>query len=189
MGALRKRARQLKEKRSGYGEILDFYVKVKEAQLASRAALKMDFIKLKKELRGRPTGEGFSLIQRKDFPVDIEASISLFYALCRIGKTANPHMAEQVERINKLLSDNKMDLEELLTEAGKEQTSEHVAADQGLDSQVLSFLIQNSIRPSIEAGLEQLRSELEPETWRKSHCHVCGSIPSLNLLKGEGGKR
>jgi FdhE protein len=189
LGALRERARQLKEKRPGYGEILDFYVKVKEAQVASRASLKMDPIKLKKELRGRPTGEGFSLIKRKDFPVDIEASISLFHALCQIGKTANSHMAEQAETINKLLSDNKMDLEKLLTEAGKEQTSDHAAAYQGLDRQVLSFLIQSSIRPSIEAGLERLRSEIEPETWQKSHCPVCGSLPCVNLLKGEGGKR
>jgi FdhE protein len=189
VGALRKRARQLKEKRPGYGEMLDFYVKVKEAQVASRASLKMDPIKLNRELRDRPTGEGFSLIQKEDFPVDIEASISLFHALCRIAKTANPHMAEQGEKINKLLNDNKMDLKKLLTGGGKELTGEQVAAELGSDTQVLSFLIQNSIRPSIEAGMEQLRGKLEPETWRKPHCPVCGSLPSLNLLKGEGGKR
>ena len=79
--------------------------------------------------------------------MDIEASISLFRALCRIGNAANPHMTEQLEKINKLPNDNKMDLEKLLTEAGKEQTSEHVAADRGLDKQVISFIIQSSIRP------------------------------------------
>jgi FdhE protein len=189
LGALRERAQQLKEKRPGYGEVLDFYVKVKEAQVASRASLKMDPIKLKRKLRGRQTGEGFSLIHKEDFPVDIEASISLFHALCRIGKTTNPHMAEQAETINQLLRDNKMDLEKMLTEAGKEQTSDHAAAYQGLDRQVLSFLIQSSIEPSIESGMENLHSELEPETWLKSHCPVCGSLPALNLLKGKGGKR
>jgi FdhE protein len=189
LGALRERAQKLKEKRPGYGEVLDFYVKVKEAQVASRASLKMDPIKLKRKLRGRQTGEGFSLIHKEDFPVDIEASISLFHALCRIGKTTNPHMAEQAETINQLLRDNKMDLEKMLTEAGKEQTSDHAAAYQGLDRQVLSFLIQSSIEPSIESGMENLHSELEPETWLKSHCPVCGSLPALNLLKGKGGKR
>ena len=189
VGTLRERAEQLKEKRPGYGEILDFYVKVKEAQVASKASLRTGPIKLKKEWKGRLTEEGLSLIQKEDFPVDMEASISLFHTLCRIGKTANPHMAEQAEKINKILKDNKMDLEKLLTGRGKEQTSEPVAADQGLEKQVLSFLIQNSIQPSIEAGMEQLRSDLEPETWRKSTCPVCGSLPSLNLLKGEGGKR
>ena len=135
-----------------------------------------------------PTEEGVSLIRKEDFPVDMEASINLFHSLCRIGKTANPHMAEQVGKDRtKHSRTSKMDLKKLLTGGGKEQAIEHVAADLGLDKQVLSFLIQNSIRPSIEAGMEQLRSELDPETWRKTHCPVCGSLPSLNLLKGEGG--
>jgi formate dehydrogenase accessory protein FdhE len=56
-----------------------------------------------------------------------------------------------------------------------------------IDSEIVAA--QSSIRPSIEAGMGQLLSKLEPETWRKSHCPVCGSLPSLNLLKGEGGKR
>lgn len=189
LGTLRQRAQQLKEKRPGYREILDFYVRVKEAQVASRASLKIDPVKLKKKCRGRPIGEGFSLIKKEDFPVDIDASISLFHTLCRIGKTANPHMAEQCEKINKLLDDNKMDLKKLLARGGTEQMSESVAADRGLNRQVLAFLIRNSIRPSIEAGLELLRSELDPETLQKIHCPVCGSLPSLNLLKGEGGKR
>ena len=39
------------------------------------------------------------------------------------------------------------------------------------------------------SGNGTLRGELDSETWLKSHCPVCGSLPSLNLLKGEGGKR
>ena len=35
---LRERALQLKEKRPGYRALLDFYVKVREAQAASRAS-------------------------------------------------------------------------------------------------------------------------------------------------------
>jgi FdhE protein len=98
-------------------------------------------------------------------------------------------MAAQVEKIKKALRDSPMDLEKLFAGGGTEQTISQVASDRGLDKQVLSFLIQNSIRPSIEAGMEELRAGVEPETWRKIHCPVCGSRPSLNLLKGEGGKR
>jgi FdhE protein len=177
---LRKRAHQLKEKRPGYGEILDFYVKVREAQIASRAALKVDPIKLKKN---------FPLIRKEDFPLDVDVSISLFYALCQIGKTANPHMAGQVEKIEKALNDKKIDLEKVFTGSGKEQPSEQGDAHRGVDKQVLSFLIRNSIRPSIEAGMEPLRKELESIMWRKSLCPICGSPPSMNLLKGEEGKR
>jgi FdhE protein len=189
MGNLRARVQQLKAKRPGYAEMLDFYAEVREAQAKSKTSLKMSPRKPPKEWKDLPSEESVPLVQKEDFPVDLEAAISLFQTLCRIGKAANPHLAGQVEKIRKAFGDNKMDLKELLTGGEKEQTIEQVAADRGLDKQVLSFLIQNSIRPSIEAGMEQLRSELESETWRKSHCPVCGSLPSLNLLKGEGGKR
>ncbi len=185
MGILRDRAQQLKAKRPGYGDILDFYVKIRKAQVASETSLKIDPIKLK----GKWSDEGFSLIRKEDFPVDVEASIILFLTLCRIGKTANPHMAGEVEKIENLLREDKLDLEELLGDAGKGRRSEQVADDLGLDKQVLSFLAYNSIRPSIEAAIEQLRCDLEHESWRECHCPVCGSLPSLNLLKGNEGKR
>ncbi|MEI6154478.1 MAG: formate dehydrogenase accessory protein FdhE [Deltaproteobacteria bacterium] len=189
MGALRERARQLREKRPGYGEIIDFYVNVREAQDTSKTSLRMDHIRLKKTMSGC-LGEGkVSLIRKEDFPVDIETSISLFHALCRIAETANPHMAEQVEKINSIFSNNETALEKLLMESGKEEAIDRVAADQGLDRQVLLFLIRNSIRPSIEAGMEQLSGELEPEALLKGHCPVCGCLSSLSLLKGEEGKR
>ena len=186
---LRERAQQLKRKRPDYGAILDFYVKVRETQITSKAALKLDPTKVKESRQQRPTEEGMSLLRKEDFPVDREASIGLFHALCRIGKTANPHMAQQIGRMETALEAGKLDLKKLLTGGGKEQASEQAAADLGLDRQVLSFLIHNSIRPSIEAGMEQLRNELEPETGRTTHCPVCGSLPDLNLLRGEGGMR
>ena len=186
---LKKRIQQIKKKRPGYGEILDFYQKVKEAQDELKVSLKIDPIKLKKEWKELLAKEGFSLIQKEDFPVDIEVSIKLFQSLCQIGKEANPHMAEQVEKINKALNNKKIDLKKLLKRGVKQQKIEQVAAELGLDEKVFSFLIQSSARPSIEIGMERLRSELDPETWLKSHCPVCGSLPSLSLLKGEGGKR
>jgi FdhE protein len=66
---------------------------------------------------------------------------------------------------------------------------EQIANDFGLDKKIFPFLIQNSKRPSIEAGMEQLRGEIDPETWLRGYCPVCGSLPSLSVLKEEVGKR
>jgi len=186
---LKNRIQQIKKKRSGYGEILDFYQKVKEAQAKVKASLKIDPIHLKKEWKGLLAKEGFSLIQKEDFPLDIESSIKLFQTLCQIGKDANPHMAEQVRKINEILANKRIDLKKLLKEGVKEQRIEQIADEFGLDKKVFPFLIQSSTKPSIEAGMEQLRSELDPETWLKGYCPVCGSLPSLSLLKEETGKR
>jgi len=189
LGKSGERVRQLKGKRPGYGEILDFYSRVRELQDRSKSSLKTDPIKLEKERKDLLAREGFSLIRKEDFPLDIGASIDLFRSLCLLGSAGNPHFASQVEKIDEALRNGTMDLKALFSGDGKEQTIEQVAADRGLDKQVLSFLVRSSIRPSIERCVEQLRGELDPETWRKGHCPVCGSLPSLSLLKGEEGRR
>jgi FdhE protein len=183
------RVRQLKRKRPGYGEILEFYSKVRELQDRLKPSLKTDPIRLEKERKDLLVREGFPLMRKEDFPLDVEASIRLFRSLCRIGKAANPHMAGQVEKIRDLLGKKKIDLKKLFDGGVKEETIGQFAAEAGLDETILSFFLQSSIRPSIEAGVEQLRGEIDPETWRKGHCPACGSLPALSLLKGEEGRR
>jgi FdhE protein len=189
LAALRKRARELKKKRPGYGDILDFYVKIREAQAASTASLKLPPIKPGMQGEADPAEENTYLIGRVDFPVDLQASVDLFHNLCRIGSTANTRLAEEMAKIVKALDDKRQTLETLLANPGQEQTIEETAAALGLDGQILSFLIRNSARPSIEAGIMQLQSHVEPEKWRKNHCPVCGCLPTLNILEGKEGKR
>jgi FdhE protein len=186
---LKKRIEQIKKKRPGYGEILDFYQKVKEMQDKVKASLKIDPIHLKKEWKELLAKEGFSLLQKQDFPVDVKTSVALFETLCQIAKAANPHMAGQVGIIKEVIDNKRIDLKKLLKEGVSEQKIEKIADESGLDKKIFSFLIQNSAKPSIEAGMEQLRGELDLETWLKGYCPMCGSLPSLSLLKEEVGKR
>ena len=189
MDRLRERIQQIKKKRPGYGKILDFYQSVKEAQEKVKASLEIDSAQIGKEWKKLLSKEGFSLIQKEDFPLDIESSVKLFETLCQVGKNANPHMAEQLKKIKEAIDDKRIDLKKLLGGGLKEQRMEEIVEELGLDKNVFLFLFQSSIRPSIEAGVEQLRSELDPETWLKGYCPMCGSPPSLSLLKEEVGKR
>ncbi|MCJ7783789.1 MAG: formate dehydrogenase accessory protein FdhE [Desulfobacterales bacterium] len=189
MDRLKERIQQIKKKRPGYGKILDFYQTVKEAQEKVKPSLKIDPVQLKKEWKKLLSEEGFSLIQKEDFPLDIESSVKLFETLCQVGKNANPHMAEQLIKIKEAIDGKRIDLKKLLRGGLKEQRMEEIVEELGLDKNVFLFLIQSSIRPSIEAGVDQLRSELDPETWLKGYCPLCGSLPSLSLLKEEVGKR
>jgi FdhE protein len=186
---LKSRIEQLKKKRPGYGKILDFYQKVKEVQDKSKTSLRIDPTKLKKEWKELLTKEGFSLIQKEDFPMDIQGSSKLFQTLCQIGKEANLHMAEQVRKIEEAIESKRLDLRKLFKQGVKEEKVEQVVNEFGLDKKVFSFLIQSSTKPSIEAGMERLRGEVDPEAWLKGYCPICGSPPSLSLLKEETGKR
>jgi FdhE protein len=183
------RIQQLKQKRPGYEDILDFYQRVKELQDRTKASLRIEPIKFKRGWKALLAKEGFSLMQKEDFPLDIEASAKLFQTLCQIGREANPHMAEQVKKIQDAIDNQRIDLKQLLKEGLKEQRIEQVADEFGFDKKVFRFLIQKTIQPSIEASIKQLGSELDPETWLKGYCPLCGSLPSLSLLKEEVGKR
>jgi FdhE protein len=186
---LGERIQQIKKKRPGYGEMLDFYQKVREAQDKINASLKIDSTPLRKEWKQLLSKEGFSLIQKEDFPLDIESSVKLFRTLCQLGRNANPHMADQVRKIEEVIGHDRIDLRKLLEGGWREEKIEKVVDELALDRKVFLFLIQSSIRPSIEAEVEQFRSELDPGTWLKGFCPLCGSLPSLSLLKGEVGKR
>ncbi len=186
MEKIKERIEQILKKRPRYKEILNFYLKIKEEQEKSRSHLHLSPISLKKEWRELLKREGFSLIEKKDFPVDTEASIKLFHSLCEVARGANPRLAEQTQLIQEAVQQNRLNLEEILK--GKVKEDKRVK-ELGLDQKVFSFLIYQSIKPSLEEGVKDLRKELEGENWSKGYCPLCGDLPSLALLKGEGGKR
>lgn len=189
MKKLKNRIQQLKKKRPGYKEILNFYQKVREEQEKIKASIKLDPIHLKKEWKALLTKEGFPILEKKDFPIDIEASMNLFWSLCQIGKKANPHLTEAVTKIEEILEQKRIPLKELWSDGGEGEKVEVTVNAFRLDKKALSFLIQESIRPSIEASVKNLGSELKSEDWLKGYCPICGSPPLLSLLKEEAGKR
>jgi FdhE protein len=189
LGNLKRRIQQIKKKRPGYGEILDFYQRVRDEQEKTKASLAIEPIRLKKEWKDLLAKEGFSILEKKDFPIDIEASFSLFQSLCQIGKEANPYMTEQIKKIEENIGNNRIDLKGLFKEGSNGEKAEQIANELGLDKKVFLFLIHNSIRPSIEAAVEKVLNELNTKSWTKGYCPVCGSLPHLSLLKEEVGKR
>jgi len=169
--------------------MLDFYQRVSEEQERAKASLTLEPIQLKKEWKTLLTKEGFPLLERNDFPMDIETSFSLFKSLCQIGEKANPHMAEEVKKIEKAMSENKIDLKTLFEVGSNEQKVEGIAKELGLDEKILVFFVHSSLQPSIRTGVEQLSCEIETDSWMKGQCPICGSLPSLSVLKEEVGKR
>ena len=191
MEPLRERIQQIKERRPIYRDLVDFYGRIREEQEKIKGSLKVDPILPTKELKDLLAEEGFPLLQREEFPLDLGACITLFQTLCRIAKDANPHMSEQVPKIEEALGEKGGDLKELMKEIlkNRKRKIERISKKFGLDEKVLLFLIENSTKPSIEAGMETISKGLEPTSWFKGICPICGSLPSLSLLEEESGKR
>lgn len=189
METLKERIEHIKQKRPGMGAILDFYQKVREAQEHAKASLKCEPLLLKKEWKEFLAKQGFPLLEKKGFPLDIDVSFSLFQSLCRIGREANPRMADEVKKTEEAILNKKLDLKRVLRESHCKEKIEQSADDLGFDRKIFQFLIENAVRPSIEAAVEQLRNEFDVKDWTRGYCPMCGSLPFLSLMKEEAGKR
>jgi len=189
METLKERIQHLKQERPGMAAILDFYQKVREAQERAKVSLKSEPLLLKKEWKEFLAKEGFPLLEKNDFPLDIEASSALFQSLCQIGREANPRMVDEVRKIEEAVINKKLDLKQVFKESHSEKKIEKVADDCGFDKKIFQFLVESVLRPSIEATVEQLRNAFDVRDWTKGYCPMCGSLPFLSLMKEETGKR
>jgi len=186
---LTKRIQQLKKDRPGYEELFDFYLRIKREQEKIKESLKIDLIQLKKNREDLLQERESPLLQRDEFLLDLESSVFLFQSICHLGKESNPYMAHQAAKIEQLLDNKKIDLKKILGKGFNEDTINKTSDRFELDKNIFSYFIRASIAPSIQACLNQLCEKIDPEIWRKGYCPVCGSVPYLNLLKGDHGKR
>ncbi len=189
MQGLRERIQALKKRRPGYEKILDFYLKVREKQEKIQKILKIDPIPLRSEWKALLAKEGLPLLERRDFPLDFEACATLFHELCQIAKPTNPHLSQQVQKIEQHLNKEPSDLRRLFQDGLEERRIEGFAEELAIDPKVLLFLVRASIQPSVDLTRERLLCEVDRELWQKTICPLCGSLPYLALLKEETGKR
>ncbi len=175
LDVLRERSHELTLKRPGYAPLLDFYLAVREAQQASKAEIGASSQELSKP--------------ESPFSIDAGAASRLFLILCKLGRTANQHFASKVEKIESCIASGSLDLTAILADAKHSAETGRAASEMDLDERVLSFLVSQSLRPSIEAVRDRMMARLNPEAWREPLCPICNSPPTLSVLKGEPALR
>ncbi|MBW2038560.1 MAG: formate dehydrogenase accessory protein FdhE [Deltaproteobacteria bacterium] len=189
MEKIKERIAWFKEERPIYREILDFYAQVLEEQGRVRPQLKIRALDLDKKLVKSRQHSGVPLLQREEFEIDLEAAKGLFHALCLIGQGATQKMGEEIPKIVKVLQNDKLNLEHLLSRHYDGDYLDQEAERWGFDMGIFFFLVKASVRPSLEAQMEQLRGSIDLEEWLQRYCPICGSSPQMAELRDEGGKR
>ena len=177
---------QLKKKTPAYDEILNFYEKVLEEQEAIKSILNVNPIESGKDLRTLQIKEGFPLINKEDFIIDILSSVTLFESLCQISKNATEKMKENVLALEEAIKDEVLYPEELLKRHYDKAYLYKITEDIEIDEEVLNFLIHMSIKPSLDANVEKLKNQVDLKNWLRGYCPICGSFPNMSELKGEG---
>ncbi len=173
------------EKNPLYNNILEFYEAVLSEQEHIKTILNINLPKIEIKLKNFYK-DSASLLNKEDFLIDINSSISLFESLCNIGKNANEKMNNTIQAIEEAISNRTLILEDLFKRHFDESYLEKIAFDDNIEKPILKFLIHMSILPSIHKQVEMLEKNLNTKNWLKGYCPICGSLPHFSELKGEG---
>ncbi len=188
---VKENANRIRVTRDVYGDMLSFYEELLYLQLKDQAKIKLEVPKLSDEIIKTKLDEGFPLLNREDFPVDFEAAVKLLRQIREIIPEENSELRKCNENLVKFLEDfGSTDLfwKNLLegNEKDLQETAEKIASP----VQQVIFLGVSAIKPSLWYVRAKFANHVPPDfPWRKNYCPICGSLPSLLLLKEKEGRK
>jgi FdhE protein len=177
-----------KKKNPAYGDVLNFYEKVMQEQESIRPELDINLLQTKNYIKSLQMKEGFPLIDKRDFIIDITSSVQLFELICRIGKNTNETMKNNIQAIEEAITINALNLKELLKGFYDDSLIDRISKEFNIEKTILIFLVHMSIQPSIHANVEILKDHIDFKKWLMGYCPICGSLPYMSELK-ENGQR
>ena len=173
-------------KKHDYAEILRFYGKIFEIYATASPRLYLKLPKVEKPIMDIREKEGFPLISREEFLIDVPSSTALFEAICTASKHANEKMRTNIQILEEAFSVNALRLEDLLKRHTDDAYLDSVIRDFGIDRAILKFLIHMSIYPSLHAHAEMLKDQINLKQWLRGYCPICGSRPLMSEFNAEG---
>jgi len=181
-----------KVEKPAYGELYPFLEALFKIQTRAKGSLNLLAIELPSELVQDKWAEEHPLLRRWDFPLDSRAAKAIL-------NYVEEHLPGSNQELLKAYAALKQALD---THAAQEaavwrsflqhdwEPWEEWVKTEGIDMPSLFFLARSCLRPSLEWVAEDLlRRFVLPDTWLKGFCPVCGSLPSLLLLEGEGERK
>jgi FdhE protein len=173
-------------KKPDYADILRFYEKIFELHATASPRFYLKLPKVEKPLMDIREKEGFPLISREAFLIDVPSSTALFEEICTASKHANEKMRTNIQILEEAFSVNALRLEDLLKHHADDTYIDSVIRDFAIDRAILKFLIYMSIYPSLHAHAEMLKAQIDLKKWLRGYCPICGSPPHMSQFKAEG---
>jgi len=158
-------------------------------QISAKHALRVDLPEIAADQAAMRWEEGFPLLRRWDFPVDAEQAEAVLAGMRQHIPDQNPRLKAAHDVLMKSLATHegrKAEIFQTFLRHDWEPWEEWIETE-GVDLASLLVWGRAAVRPSIEWTAEQLTRQFSvPKTWFKGYCPVCGSLPSLLFLHGEG---
>ncbi len=137
-------------------------------------------------------GNGFPLMRRSEFPVDIRAAEAILHRLRLCIPKENQQLSSATEALAESLLQHTGYEDEFWASFLQEDLGpwEEWIVAEGLDFASVLFIARSSMRPSFEWTAETLMKRFPmANSWLRGYCPVCGSLPSLLLLDGDGERQ
>jgi FdhE protein len=175
-----------------YREMYPFLEALFLIQLRVKEALQSPAVPAWGDLLQTRWAEGFPVCLRWEFPVDVPSAESVLRHI-KDALPANSHSLKAscsaLEKILGLPEEAKAGAWKTYLSLDEEPWLDP-GEDAAVDAASLLFLARSCLRPSLEAYAEKLLGRFPaPQEWRRGYCPVCGSLPSLLVLQGEGERK
>lgn len=174
------------EKNPAYSELLGFYGRITDQISDSHPSLSVTGAPVRKDVLKVQTAEGFPISNKEDFAIDVSSSSILFTAICAIAENATSKLKKTIQKIHAAVKSGKLHREELLKKHSDPVYLENIAKKLKVDRNILRFLVHMSIKPSLRAYAQQMMAHADMKNWCRGYCPVCGSLPLISELRGEG---
>ena len=181
----------IEEKRPSHKELLEFLKGVVREQYEVKEKVRIGPVDMAEDMVKLKIREGFPLADKKDLKLDMESASTLFTKLCAFVEKRNAKVAGEINKINQVIEEGRLDLEELFEKvlAGDGPYVDSLAEKLKLDKELLLFLTESSIKPVLEAYADELKGYVDEKKWWKGYCPICGSKPLIAALRKKEGER
>jgi FdhE protein len=179
-------------RKPAYGELYPLLEELFLIQARAREAIRLQPLELGSDLIETKWKEGFPLLRRWDFPVDIQCAEEIRLGLGKCIPESNRQLRGAFDALSGGLEIHREHEEEIwrsFLQHEWEPWEEWVETGE-IDAASLIFLARSCLRPSIEwTARDLLRRFPLPRTWLRGYCPVCGSLPALLVLQDQGERQ
>jgi FdhE protein len=132
--------------------------------------------------------QGIPLLPPESLGVDGRTLAGLCDQVGLIVAERRPELAEALARIRAWLDDRRDQIRAFAVEYLREgQVREGEEA--GLDGKLLTFVLNNALRPFLRAQAQALAPWVDDSVWYRGRCPICGGEPDMAALERGSGRR
>jgi FdhE protein len=179
--------------RPAYSHLYDFLEALLVAGAEIGGRLHIEIPSIDAGLAKSKWENGFPLLNRWDFPIDTVAAEDFLASIEKSLPGSNRQLANAYQSLKQSVTIHSERRREFWHSFLQHETGpreERLDIDSETDPASVLFLAMSAIRPSLELTARTLlQTHTVPPSWLSGYCPVCGSLPSLLYVYGEGGRK